>query len=229
MQISQALENFLKKEFSQKDYEKFDDKQKTFLQRYSIDKGEGNTAPNQILKEVYTDRKNYGVGKFYTDNKHVEKATEELQRIHNRFKSLCDRIKKKKEFENPPFDGDFAAFLDWWCKKTEKPKGNEKFEASGENKIHGIRRCYYCGIEEAKSQAAFEKGFLQSKKFTGTLHIDKKDPDKGYNRDNCEFACALCNNAKSDIFSEKDFEESIAPAIKKYWNDCVLPQLEKKE
>lgn len=214
MQISQALENFLKKEFSQKDYEKFDDKQKTFLQRYSIDKGEGNTAPNQILKEVYTDRKNYGVGKFYTDNKHVEKATEELQRIHNRFKSLCDRIKKKKEFENPPFDGDFTAFLDWWCEKSD---GN------------GIRHCCYCGIEETKSQAAFEKGLLQSKKFTGTLHIDKKDPDEGYNRGNCEFACALCNNAKSDIFSEKDFEESIAPAIKKYWNDCVLPQLEKKE
>lgn len=214
MPISQTLENFLKKEFSQEDYEKFDDKQKTFLQRYSIDRGAGNTAPNQILKEVYTDRKNYGVGRFYTDNKHVEKATEELQRIHNRFKSLCDRIKKKKEFENPPFDGDFAAFLDWWCERTD---GN------------GIRRCYYCGIEEAKSQAAFEKGLLQSKKFTGTLHIDKKDPDKGYNRDNCEFACALCNNAKSDIFTEKDFEKFIAPAIKKYWNDCILPQLEKME
>ena len=218
MPISQTLEKFLKKEFSQEDYEKFDDKQKTFLQRYSIDRGAGNTAPNQILKEVYTDRKNYGVGQFYTDNKHVEKAAEELQRIHNRFKSLCDRIKKKKEFEKPPFDSDFSAFLDWWCEKSD---GN------------GIRHCYYCGIEEVKSLAAFEKGLVQSKKFTGTLHIDKKDPDKGYNRDNrdnnCEFACALCNNAKSDIFTEKDFEKFIAPAIKKYWNDCILPQLEKLE
>lgn len=228
MQISQALENFLKKEFSQKDYKKFDDKQKTFLQRYSIDKGEGNTAPNQILKEVYNDEKNRTEKNFYKDNPHVEEAKKELQKIHDRFRALY-RNKKEEEIENRPFGGDFAAFLDWWCEKTEKPKGNEKFEASGENKTHGIRRCYYCGIEEAKSQAAFEKGFLQSKKFTGTLHIDKKDPDKGYNRDNCEFACALCNNAKSDIFSEKDFEESIAPAIKKYWNDCVLPQLEKKE
>lgn len=223
MPISQALENFLKKEFPQNI---FDDKQKTFLQRYSIDKGAGNTAPNQILKEVYTDRKNYGVEQFYTDNKHVEKATEELQRIHNRFKSLCDRIKKKKEFENPPFDSDFTAFLDWWCERTEEA---EKTKESNENNAQGIRRCYYCGIEEVKSQAAFEKGLVQSKKFTGTLHIDKKDPDKGYNRDNCEFACALCNNAKSDIFTEKDFEKFIAPAIKKYWNDCILPQLEKME
>ena len=211
MPISQTLENFLKKEFPQNI---FDDKQKTFLQRYSIDKGEGNTAPNQILKEVYTDRKNYGVEQFYTDNKHVKKAAQELQRIHERFNQLCDRIKKKKEFENPPFDSDFSAFLDWWCEKSD---GN------------GIRHCCYCGIEEAKSKAAFEKGLLQSKKFTGTLHIDKKDPDKGYNRDNCEFACALCNNAKSDIFTEKDFEKFIAPAIKKYWNDCILPQLEKLE
>lgn len=213
MPISQALENFLKKEFSQEDYEKFDDKQKTFLQRYSIDRGEGNTAPNQILKEVYTDRKNYGVGQFYTDNKHVEKAAEQLQNIHDRFRALY-RNKKAEEIEKRPFGGDFTAFLDWWCEKSD---GN------------GIRHCCYCGIEEAKSKAAFEKGLLQSKKFTGTLHIDKKDPDEGYNHDNCEFACALCNNAKSDIFTEKDFMKSIAPAIKKYWNDCILPQLEKLE
>ena len=210
MPISQALENFLKKEFSKNI---FDDKQKTFLQRYSIDRGAGNTAPNQILKEVYTDRKNYGVGQFYTDNKHVEKAAEQLQNIHDRFRALY-RNKKAEEIEKRPFGGDFMAFLDWWCKKSD---GN------------GIRRCYYCGIEETKSQAAFEKGLLQSKKFTGTLHIDKKDPDEGYIRDNCEFACALCNNAKSDIFTEKDFEKFIAPAIKKYWNDCILPQLEKLE
>lgn len=226
MPILQTLENFLKKEFPQNI---FDDKQKVFLQRYSIDKGEGNTAPNQILKEVYTDRKNYGVGQFYTDNKHVEKAAQELQRIHNRFKSLCDRIKKKKEFENPPFDSDFSAFLYWWCDRTEEAEKSKESNESNENNAQGIRRCYYCGIEETKSQAAFEKGLLQSKKFTGTLHIDKKDPDEGYNRYNCEFACALCNNAKSDIFTEKDFMKCIAPAIKKYWNDCVLPQLEKLE
>ena len=57
MPISQTLENFLKKEFSQEDYEKFDYKQKTFLQRYSIDRGEGDTKPNQILKEVYLEGK----------------------------------------------------------------------------------------------------------------------------------------------------------------------------
>lgn len=208
MPISQALEIFLKKEFPQNI---FDDKQKAFLQRYSIDRGEGNTAPNQILKEVYTDRKNYGVGQFYTDNKHVEKAAEQLQNIHDRFRALY-RNKKAEEIEKRPFGGDFSAFLGWWCKKSD---GN------------GIRHCCYCGIEEVKSQAAFEKGLVQSKKFTGTLHIDKKDPDEGYNRGNCEFACALCNNAKSDIFTEKDFEKFIAPAIKKYWNDCILPQLEK--
>lgn len=147
MPISQTLENFLKKEFSQEDYEKFDDKQKTFLQRYSIDRGAGNTAPNQILKEVYTDRKNYGVGRFYTDNKHVEKAAEQLQNIHDRFRALY-RNKKAEEIEKRPFGGDFSAFLDWWCEKSD---GN------------GIRHCCYCGIEEVKSQAAFEKGLVQSK------------------------------------------------------------------
>lgn len=222
MPISQALEIFLKKEFPQNI---FDDKQKAFLQRYSIDRGEGNTAPNQILKEVYTDRKNYGVGQFYTDNKHVEKAAEQLQNIHDRFRALY-RNKKAEEIEKRPFGGDFSAFLGWWCERTEEA---EKSKESNENNAQGIRRCYYCGIEEVKSLAAFEKGLVQSKKFTGTLHIDKKDPDEGYNRGNCEFACALCNNAKSDIFTEKDFMKSIAPAIKKYWNDYILPQLEKLE
>lgn len=225
MPISQTLENFLKKEFSQEDYEKFDDKQKTFLQRYSIDRGEGDTKPNQILKEVYLEGKNLGEKNFYRDYPHVRNAREQLRNIHDRFRALY-RNKKAEEIENPPFDGDFTAFLDWWCERTEEA---EKSKESNENNAKGIRRCYYCGIEEAKSKAAFEKGLVQSKKFTGTLHIDKKDPDKGYNRYNCEFACALCNNAKSDIFTEKDFEKSLAPAIKKYWNDCVLPQLEKLE
>lgn len=222
MPISQALEIFLKKEFPQNI---FDDKKKTFLQRYSIDKGEGNTAPNQILKEVYTDGEIWTEKEYYVKNEHVKNAKKELQRICTRFRALF-RNKKAEEIENRPFGGDFAAFLDWWCERTEEA---EKSKESNENNAQGIRRCYYCGIEEAKSQAAFEKGLVQSKKFTGTLHIDKKDPDKGYNRDNCEFACALCNNAKSDIFTEKDFEKSLAPAIKKYWNDCVLPQLEEME
>lgn len=222
MPISQTLENFLKKEFPQNI---FDDKQKTFLQRYSIDRGEGDTKPNQILKEVYLEGKNLGEKNFYRDYPHVRNAREQLRNIHDRFRALY-RNKKAEEIENPPFDSDFSAFLDWWCERTEEA---EKSKESNENNAQGIRRCYYCGIEEAKSKAAFEKGLVQSKKFTGTLHIDKKDPDKGYNRDNCEFACALCNNAKSDIFTEKDFEKSLAPAIKKYWNDCVLPQLEKLE
>lgn len=222
MPISQALEIFLKKEFPQNI---FDDKQKTFLQRYSIDKGEGNTAPNQILKEVYTDGKIWTEKEYYVKNEHVKNAREQLRNIHDRFRALY-RNKKAEEIENRPFGDDFTAFLDWWCERTEEA---EKSKESNENNAQGIRRCYYCGIEEAKSQAAFEKGLVQSKKFTGTLHIDKKDPDKGYNRDNCEFACALCNNAKSDIFTEKDFEKFIAPAIKKYWNDCILPQLEKME
>lgn len=222
MPISQPLENFLKKEFPRNN---FDDKQKTFLQRCSIDKGEGNTAPKQILKEVYGDAEIQTERKYYEKNPHVEEAKKELQRIYTRFRALY-RNKKAEEIENPPFDSDFSAFLDWWCERTEEA---EKSKESNENNAQGIRRCYYCGIEEVKSQAAFEKGLVQSKKFTGTLHIDKKDPDKGYNRDNCEFACALCNNAKSDIFTEKDFMKSIAPAIKKYWNDCILPQLEKLE
>ena len=62
-------------------------------------------------------------------------------------------------------------------------------------------------------------GLVISKKpsFSGELQIERKDPDGDYCHDNCEFACVICNNAKSDMISAEDFKKFFVPGIKEYW------------
>lgn len=115
-----------------------------------------------------------------------------------RYRSLKSRIKQKGGFE-------FKEFYKWY-KKQEKS-------------------CYYCGTTEKVLKELFPKKDednqqdtdktqsvkahkIKSKKksFTGTLHIDKKDPDKPYTSANCVLACALCNNAKSDMINAENFK-----------------------
>jgi len=49
------------------------------------------------------------------------------------------------------------------------------------------------------------------------LQIERKDPDGDYCADNCEFACVICNNAKSDMISADDFTTYFVSGIKEYW------------
>lgn len=43
--------------------------------------------------------------------------------------------------------------------------------------------------------------------------IEHRIPKKGYGDENCALICFYCNNAKSDVFEWKEFEEIIGPAI----------------
>lgn len=92
----------------------------------------------------------------------------------------------------------------WWCEKTPE---------------NGIRHCCYCGIDENTLKDAFKNGLVISKKpsFSGELQIERKDPDGDYCDNNCEFACVICNNAKSDMISAEDFTKFFVPGIKEYW------------
>ena len=109
----------------------------------------------------------------------------------------------EKDYKNA-FNGSFEAFLAWWCEKTSE---------------NGIRRCCYCGIDENTLKDTFENGVVISKKpsFSGELQIERKDPNGDYCHDNCEFACVICNNAKSDMISAEDFTTYFVPGIKEYW------------
>ena len=95
--------------------------------------------------------------------------------------------------------------MSWWCENTSET---------------GKRHCCYCGIDEETLKDAFEQKHISSKKgaFSGELQIERKNPNGNYCNDNCEFACVICNNAKSDMISADDFNKYLVPRIQEYWN-----------
>lgn len=74
-------------------------------------------------------------------------------------------------------------------------------------------KCYYCEISENKFIPLW--GIFYTTRGR-KLEIDRTDNSKGYVRDNCVLACALCNNAKSNKFSKDEFKK-VGKVIKKVW------------
>ncbi|PWI46423.1 hypothetical protein CEE45_16900 [Candidatus Heimdallarchaeota archaeon B3_Heim] len=48
------------------------------------------------------------------------------------------------------------------------------------------------------------------------MELERKDNAKGYSKENCVLSCSLCNNAKSDKFTEEEFRK-VGAAIKEIW------------
>jgi 5-methylcytosine-specific restriction endonuclease McrA len=201
-----------KKNYS--DYQ-FSDADLEFLARYSVKK-EG--CESKILKDLGLISDKGRVQDYYAKHEAVKKAKDCIQKIYERFSTKRNDQKKK---ENPVnvFDNDFESFFAWWCEKTPED---------------GIRKCYYCEVDEDTVRAAFakdEKGkcVISSKKrsFSGELQIERKNPDGDYCDKNCEFACVICNNAKSDMISAEDFTKFFVPGIKEYWKH-IEEEIKKK-
>lgn len=197
----ELVEKYLKKKYPN---DEFLDVDLEFLAKYSVKK-EG--CESKILKDLGHKGR---VRDYYDEHEAVEKAKDYIQKIYERFNTKRDSQKKK---ENPVdvFGDDFEAFFAWWCEKTPED---------------GIRKCCYCGVDEDTVRAAFAKDekdecVISSKKrsFSGELQIERKKPNENYCADNCEFACVICNNAKSDMISEEDFKKYFVPGIKEYWKD----------
>ncbi|MCV3391671.1 hypothetical protein L8V88_01380 [Campylobacter sp. IFREMER_LSEM_CL2101] len=85
------------------------------------------------------------------------------------------------------------------------------------------RTCHYCGIEEDKLKKLFENKLINSKKpsFNSSLQIERLDPDKGYNEENCVLACCICNNAKSDMISASDFKDYFSDSVKNFYKNLL--------
>lgn len=79
------------------------------------------------------------------------------------------------------------------------------------------KTCHYCGIKETDFLPIWGE-FYGGKKRGGTLEVDRKDNNKGYEIDNCVLACAICNMSKSDKFTYEEFK-SIGDAINKVWRE----------
>ena len=147
-----------------------------------------------------------------------------LRIVRNRYDNLQDRDKNA-------FEKNFDSFVKWWFSNQH---GNKKIGKKAA--LKGLsKQCYYCGITEndlcnifnnptrfKKINESYLSGTYHESKAgnkwnSPTLEIDKLDPNKGYNNQNCVFACHLCNNAKTDIIEAQDFIDTIAIGIKEYY------------
>lgn len=178
----------------------FSDADLEFLARYSVKK-EG--CESKILKDLGLICGKETVQSYYDTHGIVKEAKKCIQNIHKRFNTKRDS-QKEKEKPVDVFGDDFESFFAWWCEKTPED---------------GIRKCWYCEVDEKASKDAFDLKIISSKKrsFSGELQIERKNPNRDYSADNCEFACVICNNAKSDMISERDFRDFFVPGIKEYW------------
>ena len=194
IETKELVRQYLKRKYPDA---QFSDIDLDFLVRYSVKK---EPSANTILKSICNDIQTEQA--YYAAHPAVKAAKDDFQYIYGRFSQ------KQKDYKNE-FNGSFEAFLAWWCEKTPE---------------NGIRKCYYCEVDEDTVRAAFakdEKGkcVISSKKrsFSGELQIERKYPNGDYCDRNCEFACVICNNAKSDMISAEDFTKFFVPGIKEYW------------
>ncbi len=198
----ELVKRYLKKTMKNYSDDKFSEEDLKFLARYSVKK---EPSPNTVLKSIGADIQTEQA--YYAAHPAVKAAKDNLKYIY-------DRFKKKQDDYKDAFNGSFEAFLAWWCEKTPED---------------GIRRCCYCEVDEKALKDAFDLKIISSKKrsFSGELQIERKDPNGDYSADNCEFACVICNNAKSDMISAEDFKKFFVPGIKKYWKH-IEEEIKKK-
>jgi len=78
------------------------------------------------------------------------------------------------------------------------------------------RKCYYCRIKEEDFIRIWGK-FYGGKTRGKRLEVDRRDNEKCYTLENCVLACSICNNAKSDKFTDKEFKE-VGKSIKQIWS-----------
>lgn len=190
----ELVEKYLKKKYPNA---QFRDKDLEFLARFSVKK---EPKESEILKELGLISGKGTVQGYYAEHESVKNAKDCIQAIYERFNTKRNS-QKEKEHPVDVFGDDFEAFFAWWCEKTPED---------------GIRRCCYCEVDEKALKDAFDLKIISSKKrsFSGEVQIERKDPNGDYSADNCEFACVICNNAKSDMISEGDFTKFFVPGIK---------------
>ena len=175
--------------------------------------------------EAITAKKVFGYLKISEDEAQIIKSSPEYKALKEsigKLKSIYGGIErrcKKDNIENG--FNDFVNFYEW---HQEQPQ--EQVNGKAE------KICRYCGTTESNLKKLFKekddktekkKKPLYSKKrsFTATLQVDRKNPDEGYNGDNCVLACALCNNAKSDMINYENFKTYFKKSMQSFIKDLL--------
>lgn len=139
-------------------------------------------------------------GKF--DNKKYDKFYKKTQNSLKYLKSRYNPTKRRNDNEEP--FGSARKFISWY-KKQEK-------------------KCFYCKTTQSNLENLFgDNKPINSKKpsFSSSLQIERLDPDKGYNEENCVLACCICNNAKSDMINTENFKKYFGKHIKSFYEDLL--------
>ncbi|EAK5889852.1 hypothetical protein [Campylobacter lari] len=156
---------------------------------------------HKSLKDYIVFKLNESHGEF--DNEKYDKLYKKMQEIENdcNLRSKYNSLKKRNNIKEP-FNG-IDNFISWY-KKQEK-------------------ECYYRKIAQSDLANLFKNKLITSKKpsFNSSLQIERLDPDKGYNEENCVLACCICNNAKSDMISAENFKKYFKTPIESFYKDLL--------
>ena len=84
------------------------------------------------------------------------------------------------------------------------------------------QECAYCQIPPENLK---DVDYISSQ-YKGSLTIDRKDNDKGYQINNIVLACSACNMIKSNILSYDDMKEIALKYIKPKWDKIINKKIE---
>jgi 5-methylcytosine-specific restriction endonuclease McrA len=133
-----------------------------------------------------------------------EKELKYIQSLRDIYKQKINDDKNKNKNTKFLFK-DFNEFYLWYVKYDK------------------IGKCCYCGVPKTISNES--SIFESSKRGRGrVLEVERvvtiPDDKNIYNIDNCRLACHICNNAKSDFITPKNFKY-IAKGINELWNELL--------
>lgn len=146
----------------------------------------------------------------FSNVKKFEKWVEQAKK-HKKWGFIKADDKLIEKYENGDFGfKTFKRFYEWYVKEPQK--------------------CYYCGTTQEQLNKIFKEKdeenerntkplYSKKRSFTATLQIEKLNPNKPYNEANCKLACVFCNNVKSDMVNETNFETYFVEIIKNFLDD----------
>ena len=205
--------------------------------KYKHDK-DNKTYFKVVVSLPFSYESNWGVTKYKSWDERVIYLIETA--LKNRYKAIKDRnykacrlnkffhehnIKREKLFHAPlnqkindKFIGEYY-YKDYenYKNKLEDCNDKEILKESTLKKLLLDGKCEYCGVAIQDINDLSEKEEIHTKRARGySMEIDQKDPNGLYTDGNCVASCYWCNNAKTDEFSVKEFEE-IARGINNVW------------
>jgi len=156
--------------------------------------------------------KNKTILEFFIEQENLQNDKLLLEEISQKLSDEINRIRNLVTPERQEGFGSREEFLKWYL---DEPKV-----------------CCYCGVKEKHLPVYFNqdneqyKNARQRGQYLEIERIVTAPKEKNvYSKENCALACYVCNNAKSDFISPKDFKD-IARGINKFWQKRINKDVE---